>query len=221
VKHQAPNLKRVIAGARLLVLGVWMFSGCWSLVLGASLELSITPKFSGELIQPDSLRYKNSVRETFSITRVSFLVSGLALQRPDGSWLELTNEVAWFDLERARLSHHVASVPSGEYHSIRFSIGLDEKQNHSDPAQYAADHPLNPNLNGLHWNWQGGYIFLALEGMWRNSSNALDGWSYHFARDTNRTLITLATPTALPSRKIHAIPIPDERDVSDSRLAAR
>ena len=168
-----------------------MFSGCL-VCSGASLEFSITPKFSGEPIQSNSLRYETSAKETFSITRVSYLLSGFALQRADGSWLELTNEIAWFDMERGHSSHRVASVPSGEYQSVRFHIGLDEKLNHADPAQFTADHPLNPNLNGLHWNWQGGYIFLALEGMWRNSSGALDGWSYHFARDTNRTRITLA-----------------------------
>lgn len=161
-------------------------------MLGASLEINITPKFSGELIQPDSLRYENSARENFSITRVSYLLTGFALERSDGSWLELTNEVAWFDLERSRLSHRVASVPSGEYRSIRFHIGPDEKVNHADPAQFPAAHPLSPNLNGLHWNWQGGYIFLALEGRWRNAEGTLDGWSYHFARDPNRTRINIA-----------------------------
>ena len=174
-----------------------MFSGCWNLVIGASLQLEITPKLSGEPIQPTSLRYKTSSGETFSITRISYLVSGFALQRTDGSWLELTNEVAWFDLERGRSSHRIASVPSGEYRSLRFAVGLGENQNYSDPAQHAADHPLNPNLNGLHWNWQGGYIFLAMEGNWLNSASAHDGWSFHFARDTNRTLITLAAPLNL------------------------
>jgi len=74
------------------------------------MEIAITPKFSGELIQPSSLRYKTSAGETFSITRISYLVSGFALQRTDGSWLELTNEVAWFDLEQSRSSHRIASV---------------------------------------------------------------------------------------------------------------
>ena len=182
---------------RLLVLGVWMFSGAWNLALGASLQIEITPKFSGEPIQPNSLRYQTSAGETFSITRVSYLVSGFALQRADGSWLELTNQVAWFDLEKNHSSHRVASVPPDNYRSLRFHIGLDEKLNHADVAQFPADHPLNPNLNGLHWSWQGGYIFLALEGMWRNAGSTLDGWAYHLARDTNRTRVNLAAPLDL------------------------
>jgi cytochrome c peroxidase len=170
-----------------------MFSGGLSLVFGAALLVEITPKFSGELIQPDSLRYETAAKETFSITRISYLLSDFALQRIDGSWLEFTNEVAWFDQERSRATHRLAIVPPGEYRSVRFYIGLEEKLNHANPAQFAADHPLNPNLNGLHWNWQGGYIFLALEGRWRNPAGGIDGWSYHFARDANRTCINIAS----------------------------
>src|ERR1041384_7937983 len=113
MNHQAPSSK-LARVPRLLAFGAWMFSGCWSLVLGASLEINITPKFSGEHIQPDSLRYETSAGETFSITRVSYLLSGFALQRADGSWLELTNQIAWLDAERSRSSLHVPSVRSGE-----------------------------------------------------------------------------------------------------------
>jgi cytochrome c peroxidase len=193
VKHQAPNFKPAALHRLALVLGVWMFSGCWGLGFGASLLIEITPKISGELLQSTSLRYETYAKEAFSITRLSYLLSGFALQRPDGSWLELTNQIAWFDMEGSRSTHHIAVIPAGEYCSIRFHVGLDEKLNHANPAQFAPDHPLNPNRNGLHWNWQGGYIFLALEGMWRNASGTLDGWSYHFARDPNRTRITIAT----------------------------
>ena len=52
-------------------------------------------------------------------------------------------------------------------------------------------------MNGLHWSWQGGFIFLALEGLWRNASGQLDGWAYHLARDTNTVRITLAAPLAI------------------------
>ena len=212
---------------------------------GASLQIEITPRFNGEPIQPGSLRYQTSAGEIFSITRVSCLLSGFALQRTDGSWLELTNQIAWFDLERSRSSLRIADVPAESFRSMRFHIGPDEKDNHADIAQFPAGHPLNPNLNGLHWSWQGGYIFLALEGMWRGvspsplggvragvrgartgqlsnlsppsdasdpspsiplpsegrgrpaASAPLNGWSYHLARDTNRTRINLAVPLDL------------------------
>ena len=193
--HPTTHLKRLQV-FQLLILGAWLSAGGWSRASGASLEIIITPKFSGEAIQPDLLRYQTSAGESFSFTRISWLASGLALQRGDGSWLELTNHIAWFDLERGRSAWQLDDVPAATYRSVRFDVGVEETLNHADPARFAADHPLNPNLNGLHWNWQGGYIFMALEGRWRNSVGQMDGWSYHFANDTNRTRITLAA--ALP-----------------------
>ncbi|HXE41797.1 MAG TPA: MbnP family protein, partial [Candidatus Baltobacteraceae bacterium] len=129
-----------------------------------------------------------------SITRVSYLVSDFELQRDDGSWLQISNSVAWMDFDANRNSIRLDQIPSGEFRSVRFLLGLNTNLNHADPAQFPASHPLNPNLDGLNWSWQGGYIFLALEGLWRNSGGQMDGWAYHLARDTNSVRITLAAP---------------------------
>lgn len=161
-------------------------------MFGASLQIEITPRFLGAPLQMDSLRYETSAGESFSFTRVSYLLSGFALQRPDGSWLELTNQVVWMDVEKERKSVQFDGVPAGTYGSIRFQVGPEPEVNHADIAQYAAEHPLNPNLNNLHWSWQQGFIFLALEGMWRDAGGTLEGWVFHFARDTNRTPVVLA-----------------------------
>lgn len=168
-----------------------------NLASSATLQIQMTPKVSGENIQPASLRYQTSAAETFSITRVSFVASEFALQRNDGSWLELSNSAAWFDYEQNRDYVRLEKIPAGEFRAVRFLIGLNTNLNHADVAKYPANHPLNPNLNNLHWSWQGGFIFLALEGLWRNGSGALDGWAYHLARDTNAVRITVATPLAL------------------------
>lgn len=157
---------------------------------GATLQLQFTPKISGENLQPASFRYQTSAGEAFSVTRVSWLASDFALQRNNGSWLEISNSVAWFDYEQNRDSVRL-EVPPGDFRSVRLLVGLNTNLNHADVAKFPAQHPLNPNLNGLHWSWQGGFIFLALEGLWRNAAGAMDGWAYHLARDTNIVSITL------------------------------
>src|SRR6266481_4906886 len=190
VNHPVPILTKLLCR----LFGAWMLVlGC-HLSFGATLQIEITPKVSGENLQPASLRYQSSAGETFSITRVSYLLSEFALQQNDGSWLELSNSVAWFDFDQNRNSVRLGEIPAGEFQAVRFTVGLNTNLNHADIAQFPAAHPLNPNLNGLHWSWQGGYIFLAIEGLWRNSSGELDGWAYHLARDTNATRITLAAP---------------------------
>lgn len=186
-------------GCLLLVLVTLLFAGAPLSAPGASLEIRVALKSSGQPIQPGSLRYRTSAGEPYSVTRVSWLASGFALQRGDGSWLELPNAIAWFDWERSRSAFSLGEVPAAAYRSLRFDVGLPETLNHADPARWAADHPLNPNLNGLHWNWQGGYIFMALEGLWRNAAGQLEGWSCHFATGTNRTRVTLAAALPLTS----------------------
>ena len=167
--------------------------------VAATLQIEITPKISGENLQPASLRYQTSAGEMFSITRVSYLVSEFALQRNDGSWLEISNSVAWLDFDANRNSIWLEKIPPGEFCSVRFFVGLGTNLNHADITRFPPSHPLNPNLNDLHWNWQGGYIFLALEGLWRNAAGALDGWAYHLARDPNATRVTLAAPLQITS----------------------
>jgi cytochrome c peroxidase len=160
----------------------------------ATLQVKITPEVSGEDLQPASFRYRTAAGETFSITRVSYLVSDFELQRDDGSWLECSNAVAWMDFEADRDSIRLDNVPAGVFRTLRFLVGLNPSLNHADVSQFPAGHPLNPDVNGLYWGWQGGYIFMALEGLWRNSAGELDGWAYHLARDTNAVRITLAAP---------------------------
>ncbi len=139
----------------------------------------------------DSLRYRTNAAETYSITRASWLMSGFALQRADGTWLEGPGHVAWMDALKKRTQFALPDVPPGRYSALRFHVGLDSATNAANPAQYAPDHPLNPNVNGLHWSWQGGYIFLALEGIWRGADGKPGGFSYHLARDANRTPVVV------------------------------
>jgi len=163
----------------------------------ATLELQVRPTVAGEALQPASLRYQTTAGETFAITRVSWLACDFALQRADGTWLELGDTAAWFDAERGRDCVRLPVATTGEFRSLRFLAGLTPAVNHAGPDKFPAGHPLNPNLNGLHWSWQGGYIFLALEGLWRNAAGQLDGWAYHLARDTNAASVTLALPLVL------------------------
>ena len=180
-----------------LAAGFALLLGAVNPVAGAVLELVMSPRLSGETIQPASLRYQTSANEPFSVTRVSYLVSEVALQRNDGTWLECSNAIAWMDLEQNRDSLRIHEIPAGEFCSVRFLVGLPPAVNRASITNYPASHPLNPDVNGLYWSWQGGYIFLALEGLWRNPAGELDGWAYHLARDTNSTRITLAAPLVI------------------------
>ncbi|MDP4878369.1 MAG: hypothetical protein NWR36_00650 [Opitutales bacterium] len=175
---------------------------CLSLLLcgqatARTLDVSMRHTHSGQPLILDSLRYQNASKETFSITRLSYLLSDFELQNRTGEWIHIPDSIAWVDASKHRSDFHIDSIPEGTFQAIRFSVGLNETLNHSDPNQYPADHPLNPSLNNLHWNWQGGYIFLAIEGHFRKAESDLTGYVYHFANDAQRTTITIALPKVL------------------------
>ena len=88
----------------------------------------------------------------------------------------------------------MASLPAGRYSAVRFLVGLTPAVNRADPAQYPPGHPLNPDVNGLHWGWAGGYVFLALEGAWRDGAT-VRGYSFHIANDPQ--LMTVELPLNL------------------------
>ncbi len=189
--------KSPIGGAaRVLLLAALSLAGTWA--PAASLEIAVRHMFGGEPLRLDSLRYSDAAGETVSFTRVSWLASGFALEREDGQWVELADVFGWLDVARGRESLRLDAIPPGKYRALRFHIGPDAKWNAADTTKLAADHPLNPNLNGLHWSWQGGYIFLAMEGMWRTGgASQPQGFVHHLARDPNRTRVSLAAPLDL------------------------
>ncbi|MBC8127109.1 MAG: cytochrome C peroxidase [Gloeobacteraceae cyanobacterium ES-bin-144] len=138
----------------------------------------------------DSLRYQNSRGETFSITRLDWLASDFSVTTASGDTLVIPSSHAYIPTRGTTYS--LPDLPAEKITAISFKVGPGKEINHSDPSQYTANDPLNPNLNNLHWDWKGGYIFLALEGHWRAPNEKFPGgYAYHFANDPNRTTITL------------------------------
>ncbi len=163
--------------------------------LAESVELKIHHRNVDAALVPASLEYRTGTGEKFSVTRLSYLLSGFALSRQDGTWLELRDQAAWMDSVKARDQASLTQIAEGSYTALRFFIGPDPAMNAADVSQWAPDHPMNPNVNGLHWSWQGGFIFLALEGHYQIGNGEVQGYAWHLARDPSRTEIVV--PIAL------------------------
>lgn len=159
-------------------------------VTGAVLHIDFIHQVEGRPLLVDSLRYKNSADETLSFTRVDWLASGVSLATAGGDTLTNADITAYVPSSGTTLT--LSGLPAEKITALTFHVGPDATNNHADPAGFPAGSPLNPNVNSLHWNWQGGFIFMALEGHWRSPGQKLPGgYAYHFARDANRTAITL------------------------------
>jgi cytochrome c peroxidase len=174
------------ASSLLLALALWLTPEIASAITPPAMRLEITPVVNGEPLAKDMWQ-----DERFAVTRLDYLLSTLALQHEDGSWLESEDWHGFLSLEKNRTRVEATGLPAKKFRAIRFDVGLHAKTNKSDPAQYAPDHPLHPELNGLHWGWQGGYVFMALEGRWTKEDGTPGGFSYHIANDENRMRVEL------------------------------
>ena len=163
--------------------------------LAKPLEVVIHHRFGDAPLLMESARYETAAGETFSITRLAYLLSNFSLERENGTLVPL-DEVAFVEAHE-RSSFSLSSAPPEAFRALHFDVGLGSETNHSDPARYAAGHPLNPLLNRLHWDWEGGYIFFALEGHFKARNQASAGYVYHVARDPNRTRMAVTIPIDL------------------------
>ena len=162
---------------------------------GPALHIDIVPRYNAAALVFGRAAQTNAAAQEFSVTRLDFLLSDFALHRRGGAWLQASNWQTCIKLGEGRSNATVAGLESGTYDRIRFHVGLTPELNHSDPALYPPGHPLNPNLNGLHWGWAGGYVFFALEGLWRDERNQWRGYSFHLGNDPQ--LMTIELPVAL------------------------
>jgi cytochrome c peroxidase len=157
--------------------------------------VSIEARFSNAPLRFDALTHVLASGQRISVTRLDLLFSGLALRGIDGRWSYSSNRFAFISGREGRTRFELTGIPSGSYDRLRFNVGLPAEENHANPGGLAADDPLNPNVNGLHWSWQGGYVFLALEGGWRKPDGSTGGYSYHLA--TDRMLMPVELPLTL------------------------
>ncbi len=161
--------------------------------------IEFTPVWGAAPLRVDRDQFSDTNGSTYTVSRLDFLVSDIALQREDGAWLESGGWQAFLSVGGDKLRAVMEGVPEMPFKRIRFAVGLSPEVNSSDPNQYPSGHPLHPQENGLHWGWQGGYVFMALEGRVRRGDRESSGFSYHLGNAENRVWVEL--PVAFDGRR--------------------
>jgi len=151
----------------------------------AEVTLEFELRWRGAALAVPSAELTGAEGRSMRVTRWAALVSGMTLARADGGLVRLDGQYGFVDAAAERMRVTLRNVPAGgDYVGIEFQLGLPAAVNHADPAQWAAGHPLNPIVNGLHWGWSGGYVFAAIEGRWRAPGAGEErGFSYRLATD--------------------------------------
>ncbi len=150
----------------------------------SELELAFVGQIADEPLpaKGQDIYKEKSFGEYMMVTNWSFLMSNLALVKENGDTVQLGDGYQWADLTGTRNVFSYKSIPQGKYTGLQFTMGFDSATNHGNPQVWPSDHPMNPNLNGLHWGWSGGYIFQAMDGRFKENATATAGsFSFHTA----------------------------------------
>lgn len=161
------------------------------------LEMNLT--FGDQPLHLGSMAYQDAGGKSISVTRADFLMSGFALKKQDGSWMETEGWFACIKPGEGKVRAVLTKVPEDTYTGVRFFIGVDPVTDAADPNSFPPGSPLHPQVNGLHWGWQSGFVYLALEGLWQKSPGETSGYSYHLAGKDARVAVEL--PVELYSAK--------------------
>ena len=139
-----------------------------------SVTLNFSHYVGNEVLQLDSVSYKNALNQDFSVTKFKYYLGNIALVRKDGKPVTY-HKYFLIDQEKPDSKKVVLeNLPAGEYVSVHFTVGVDSIDNCSG-AQSGA---LDP-INGMFWTWNTGYIFMKLEGTSEFSSAPNAMLEYH------------------------------------------
>jgi cytochrome c peroxidase len=106
----------------------------------------------------------------------------------------LPDRFGLIDAQSGRDDVSLGTIPDGPYTGLEFTIGLPPGTDAGDASRWPAGHPLNPLTDGLYWGWQGGYVFAAIEGNWREGSGPDRGFSFHLASGAGAMRVRLQIP---------------------------
>ena len=178
----------------------------------SSLRVAFRFTAGGKVLDAEGGRWPSASGQSVQLVRAAMLLSGFQLCAQAGACVAPRDAFAYLDLQSGKLQFSLQAVPEGRYEQLTFQVGLPAAINHSDPAQYTPGHALNPLENGLHWDWQGGYVFAAFEGHYAQASPVpgapqQGGFVYHVANDANVKTVSLPLQFAHDGRSTLSIDI--------------
>lgn len=126
----------------------------------------------------------NNMGHTFEVDRLEYYVSEISVVHDGGMETMISDLYLLIDAsESATTTVDLGNINVTSVEAIKFHIGVDQANNHSNPATWPAGHPLAPTSPSMHWGWTAGYRFIAYEGYGGSNLNQL--FELHGLGDSN------------------------------------
>ncbi len=129
----------------------------------------------------DTMKYVNAAGNPYMVTNIQYFISNICLHKANG------DSVLFDENDQNQNIHYVDtdlpdtwqwrlpdSIPEGEYTSISFTFGLNEKENKS--LRFP-----NPPESAMFWPQYlgGGYHYMKLNGKWRGPNDTIRMFNFH------------------------------------------
>ena len=132
----------------------------------------------------------NNLGNEFTVSRLEYYISEITLNHDGGQQTHIDD--LWILVNGAQnVNQYLGSIAISQLESIKFSVGVEAAFNHTDPASYPMTHPLSPKSPSMHWGWNSGYRFLAMEGLSGPNTNLM--FEIHALGDANFHKMTIPT----------------------------
>jgi hypothetical protein len=145
------------------------------------LSLTVQPTFGTENLFLDSV-YTTVEGYDFKILDFKFYLSDVK-----NNSNQLAEAVLYDFRENGKTALRTIGDPT-KFTSLQGSIGVIESLNHNDPSAFPNESPLNiSNAGPMHWGWNTGYIYIAIEGKADTLNDGIalfdHNFSYHVGTD--------------------------------------
>lgn len=154
----------------------------------AKLDVTFRADYAGQPLVMFDETYSYPDNMSLKLQLFQYYISDLALVRANGEIVPLSEiELIKFGddltLQDAQNGYKLTfnDIPTGEYSTLRFGLGVNPDLNATQPGNYSPTHPLSDN----YWSWALGYVFVKIEG---NADTNGDGQfaeklTYHVGAD--------------------------------------
>ena len=179
---------------RLLLISCFVIFWAALATAQSTVTLRVSHRFGNQPLQLER-PYPTRHGDQVSLSRFVYYLSHVQLtdqrgrvwQQPDSYHLLETP-----DQGEAAFSLPLANVPTGDYTTLSFYVGVDSLRNHGGAQVGALD-----TENGMFWMWQTGYVFLKAEGFYHLPGGTKKPLVVHIGHDNCYRRVTLRLPQPL------------------------
>jgi hypothetical protein len=158
------------------------------------LKLNMTHVWNGNLFNLGQ-QYTDAQGTLVEVNRVQYYLSGFEVTHDGGQTTTLTGTYVLGNGNQTNYNLTSANVTNLE--GISFDLGVDSVTNHLDPTLYGHQNPLAPQTPSMHWGWNAGYRFVAIEGLADTDNDGIVDapFEFHVTADDDylRNVLPIAT----------------------------